>query len=334
MNIDQVDLPARRPTFGRRKVAPRVCIADSKQHIRTFLSDALEDLGFVTSECAEAGDLGAILDTQFPDLVVLGSSADGIEAGRILEMLAGLQFGGKVLPVGPRDSIMMTAVRQLAAEFGIALLPTLATPFSSGTLRDSVATLLPLEPAPSPAVDVAEALQADWLELWYQRKIDARTMAAVGAEALVRVRHPTWGVVPPAYFVPDAKDPQLRGLSRFVIGRALDDWRYFVARQGPVDIAINLPLSFFDDPQAVRELCARMPSHPAFAGLLVEFKSAEVIANLDLAVAVARQMRLCGIAVAIDNLGAEWPALMAIETFPFVELKWIATSSPVRPTIV
>ena len=37
-------------TFGRRKVAPRVCIADGKRHIRKFLGEALEDLGFITRE--------------------------------------------------------------------------------------------------------------------------------------------------------------------------------------------------------------------------------------------------------------------------------------------
>ena len=47
-------------TFGRRKVAPRACVADSKKHLRTFLTEVLEDLGFVTSECAKADDLGTV----------------------------------------------------------------------------------------------------------------------------------------------------------------------------------------------------------------------------------------------------------------------------------
>ena len=59
-------------TFGRRKVTPRACVADSKKHLRAFLTDVLEDLGFVTSECAKADELGMILETQLPDLVVLG----------------------------------------------------------------------------------------------------------------------------------------------------------------------------------------------------------------------------------------------------------------------
>ena len=51
-------------TFGRRKVAPRVCIADSKSHIRKFLGEILEELGFITCECTQVGELSAVLDGQ------------------------------------------------------------------------------------------------------------------------------------------------------------------------------------------------------------------------------------------------------------------------------
>jgi DNA-binding NtrC family response regulator len=59
-------------TFGRRKVAPRVCIADGKRHIRKFLGEALEELGFITRECTQVGELSALLDGQVPDLVIVG----------------------------------------------------------------------------------------------------------------------------------------------------------------------------------------------------------------------------------------------------------------------
>jgi EAL domain-containing protein (putative c-di-GMP-specific phosphodiesterase class I) len=311
----------RSAAFGQRKVTPRVCIADNKTHLRTFLADVLEDLGFITCECAKASELAAILDAQLPDLVVLGLSFDGIEAGRILEILADKAFAGRVLAIGPRESIMVRAVRQLGEEYGIAMLPPILPPFSAETLRASIATFLPVEPPPSPAVDVAEALKAGWLELWYQQKIDARSLVPCGAEALVRMRHPTWGVVPPAYFVPDDRDPHFRGLSEFVIGRAIEDWRYFLEQRGPVDLSINLPVSFLQDREAVRDLCRWMPAHPAFGGLIIEINGSEVIGNLDLVVDVARQVRLHNVAVAIDGLGADWPSLMDLKAFPFVELK-------------
>ncbi|WP_426439895.1 EAL domain-containing response regulator [Bradyrhizobium genosp. P] len=312
---------ARAGWFGQRKLTPRACIADSKKHLRTFLTDALDELGFITSECAQAGDLDAVLDAERPDLLVLGASVDGIEVSKILETLVRKDYGGKVLVIGLPDSIIVKAVRQVGDEYGIAMLPALPTPFSTRTLRDSLVSLLPVEPAPSPAVDVPEALKAGWLELWYQQKIHLRTLAPHGAEALIRMRHPAWGVVPPAYFIPDEGDPHFQALSAFVIERAIEDWRYLVEQKGPVDLSINLPISFLADADAVRELCRRIPDHPAFAGLLIEIDSAEVIDNLDLAIEVARRVRLHNIAISIDNVGANWPSLMGLQNFPFVELK-------------
>src|SRR6478752_255553 len=312
---------ARCAGFGHRKVMPRACVIDGKKHLRSFLSDALEDLGFITGECGKAGELAGILVAQPPDLLVLGMSFDGTEVGNILEILVKNDFRGKVLVIGQPEAIMVKAVRQIGEEYGIAMLPALQTPFSAGTLRDSVAALLPVEPAPSPAVDVAEALKAGWLELWYQQKINVHTLVPCGAEALVRMRHPAWGVVPPAYFIPDDKDPHFRALSAFVINRAIEDWRYLLEQQGPVDLSINLPVSFLGDGQLVRDLCRAMPDHPAFGGLLIEIDSAEVIDNLDLVIDVARQVRLHNIAISIDNVGTEWPSLMGLRSFPFVELK-------------
>lgn len=308
-------------TFGRRKVTPRACVADSKKHLRAFLTDVLEDLSFVTSECAKADELGMILETQLPDLIVLGLSVDGIEAGKILEILVRRKFGGKVLAIGARESVIVRAVQQVGAEYGLAMLPPLTTPFAAGTLRERVTTLLPGEPTPSPAVHVSEALHAGWLELWYQQKIDARSLVRSGAEALVRIRHPTWGVVPPAYFIPADDDPHLLRLSDFVIDRVGEDWCYLLQQQSATDISINLPVSFLKDRQIVRDLCRKMPAHPAFGGLLVEISSAEAIQDLDLVIDAAKELRFHNVAVSIDNLGADWPALMGLDAFPFAELK-------------
>ena len=198
-------------TFGRRKIRPRVCVADGEQHIRKFLGEALEELGFITCECTQVGELSAVLDGQLPDLVVMGLSAGGIEAAAMLKALAARAFDGKVLLLGPRDSPVVTAVQELGEQLGIAMLPALATPFGSEGLRNSVATLRPVEAPPSPPVDVAEALSVGLARTVVPAKNSTRARSSLcGAEALIRLRHPTWGVVPPAYFIPDEGDPHLR----------------------------------------------------------------------------------------------------------------------------
>src|SRR5580693_10010458 len=138
--------------FGRRKVVPRACVVDSKKHLRAFLSDIIEDLGLVTMECANAGELEATFEYQLPDIIVLGVSSDGIDAGHVLQLLVRREFSGKVLTIGTRESILVRAVQQVGQEHGLAMLPPLTTPFSADTLRERISMLLPSEPAASPAV--------------------------------------------------------------------------------------------------------------------------------------------------------------------------------------
>jgi len=306
--------------FGHRKVRPRACLADGKQHIRTFLADALEELGFITCACAQIDELPAILESQPPDLFVLGLSAGGVEGATMLAILAAHGYDGKVLLLGPPDRPMVAAVRERGEELGLAMLPALATPFAEGNLRDSVACLLPADEPPTPPVDVAQAVNAGWLELWYQPKLDAGTLEVAGAEALVRMRHPAWGVVPPAYFVPDDGDPHFRALSEFVIGRCIHDWHDFLSQHGPVELAVSLPVDFLLDPESLRILCQQMPNHPDFAGLIVEVNGADVLRNLAAMKSVAGKIRFHNIGLSID-LGEEWLSFADIGIFPFVEIK-------------
>jgi EAL domain-containing protein (putative c-di-GMP-specific phosphodiesterase class I) len=103
---------------------------------------------------------------------------------------------------------------------------------------------LPADPA---ADDIDEALCNGCLELRYQSKIDPQSLVPRGAEALIRVRHPTWGVVAPAYFIPAADDPYLHALSRFVIARALADSTQFAGANHPVRGIHSPPLIALED---------------------------------------------------------------------------------------
>jgi EAL domain-containing protein (putative c-di-GMP-specific phosphodiesterase class I) len=305
----------------RPSAMPWVCVADQRQQMRTFLAETLQDLGCVTRECADAAELGAGLDLRPPDLVVIGLAAGGIEACEMVELLAAKEFDGNVLVLGPRVSPMVAAIRELGAKLGLAMLPLLPTPFSQADLRNCIAAVVaPNDLPPTHSLSAAEPSPVNSLELSYQPKIDAGTLALSGAEALVPICHPTLGVMPPGYVMPDG-DPPAAEVSEVVIDEAINDWRYFTARHGHIEIAINLPIAFFRDPELIEHLYRRIPDHPAFEGLIVQVNAADVVRNLGLVKKVARLLRYRTIAVSIGDLGAEWPSLVGLDDFPFVELR-------------
>jgi EAL domain-containing protein (putative c-di-GMP-specific phosphodiesterase class I) len=302
------------------RAAPLVCITDGKHHIRQFLREALGEYNFTLYECVETADLDAALDARAPDLIVLGLTAGYVAAGELLEALAAKNFDGSVLPFAERDSAALETIQEIAERFGIRLLPPLLMPFTRERLRESIAILLP-EGATGPLVDMAEAVRGGWLELWYQPKIDARAVVMRGVEALLRIRHPAWGIVPPAYLVPNDGDPRFAPLSEQVISQAVDDWYYFFAQRGPIETAINLPIAFLQERDSLARLCRKLPQSSAFQGLIVEINGTEIVRNLRLAREVADELRLHKIAISIDDLGAEWLSLTGLCHFPFVELK-------------
>ena len=308
------------PFFGLRKIAPRACIAD-KPHLQDFFCEALEDLGFVTCKYERQNGIPELVGEYQPDVFVLGLSIGGVEAAQVLEALAGAQYRGRVLIAGAPASLMADAVRGLGTELGLDMLPLLATPFSHEALRAILSELLPRERPPNPVVDVAEALHSNWLELWYQPKIEIRSLTLCGAEALIRMRHPTWGIVQPAAFLPDDDDPHFLTLSDYVIAQAVKDWRSFLNEYGHVELAVNLPMSFFTHANAIERLTSQMPKHPAFEGAIVEINGVDIVEKMALSRKTAGQLRFHNIAVSIDDVGTEWPALLECEDFPFAELK-------------
>jgi EAL domain-containing protein (putative c-di-GMP-specific phosphodiesterase class I)/CheY-like chemotaxis protein len=280
--------------FGKRRIKLRTCIVESKHHVRALLCEALEEQGFIPHACATLDDLDASLRADFPDLIVISISMNGLPVPDILNLLAARSSAGTVLLIGPPDAPAVRAAWELGQELALDLLPVLPTPFSDSDLLDCVATLVPADPPPPP-VDVAEAL--------------------------IRMRHPSWGIVPPAYFIPDEDDPNFRALSHFVIGRVFQDWRYLVAKSGSIHISINLPLAFFTDANAIDDLRLQFPDHPAFDGLTVEVDGSEVVQNLPLALEAAQRLRFHNIGLSLDDVGTEWPALAALDEFPFAEIK-------------
>ena len=106
-----------------------------------------------------------------------------------------------------------------------------------------------------------------------------------------------------------------------MIARVLADWRYFLAEQRPLDLSINLPISFLDDPKSFDYLCRQLPDDPAFEGLILEIDGSEITRDLSVARDFARQARLRKIAISVDRLGGEWTALLQLRDFPFVEIK-------------
>jgi hypothetical protein len=187
---------------------------------------------------------------RFQRFIILDLALGKTDAIEVMRQLAERQFGGKILLISGRDEATLGDVQRIGERQGLAMLPALQKPFRATDLKSRLraqATVAERSPIRAPnnkiLVDVAEAINADWLELWYQPKIDLQSFLVCGAEALLRVKHPNHGTLTPAAFIPPASSPLHRPLARFVIRRAILDWQRFADRGMSLKLAINLPVS-------------------------------------------------------------------------------------------
>jgi EAL domain-containing protein (putative c-di-GMP-specific phosphodiesterase class I) len=176
-------------------------------------------------------------------------------------------------------------------------------------------------------VDPIQALQNGWVELWYQPKVDAQALAMLGAEALLRVRHPVVGIVPPRFFIETPGEFRVQTLSESIIKLATSDWARFLAHRLAIEIAIELPMAYFRDQRGIDYLCRQLPDHPHFPGLVLEIDSADFARNWSLAKAIAQTLRYRNVVLSVDRVGARCTWLRRIREVPFVELK-------IDPTLV
>src|SRR5215467_10537719 len=92
-------------------------------------------------------------------------------------------------------------------------------------------------------VTLVKVLERGWFDQFYQPKIELKSLHLVGAEALVRARHPTRGIVPTALFLPGARKDDLHALTERVILTALGDWETFAQYGVSIKLAVNVPVS-------------------------------------------------------------------------------------------
>lgn len=306
--------------FGRRRIAPRVCVVDSKPHIRTFLADALEELGFVPRPCGRLTEVTAALQDFNPDLIVLGLLAPESEVTKTLHLLVSTGFKGRVMLFGGRAASSLLALHELGEQIGLAMLPPLGTPYRDSDLRENLSPFLPIPESPSLVVDVEEAMRNGWLEMWYQPKINLREMLLCGAEALIRMRHPTWGIVPPAAFIPQHDDPNLRELSEIVVKQVMRDWMFFSKGRPPLDMTIHLPAGLLEDRAFIDRMCLQLPDHAALAKLFVEISSVDVRRDHALVRAAAKQLEQYNVGISVGDVMAE-SSWIDVADFPIAELQ-------------
>ncbi|MCL9781123.1 EAL domain-containing protein [Vibrio sp. S4M6] len=173
-------------------------------------------------------------------------------------------------------------------------------------------------------IELQKALQHDGLEVWYQPKVSSENYLIVGAEALIRWKHPVEGYISPSEFIPVAENAGLiENIGRVVmreVFRSVKLWK--VQNILPGKIAINLSPEQFLNTQLVgyvEKLLTSTQLDPSC--IAFELTESSIMRNSLDTLKMLNALKSLGFSLSIDDFGTGYSSLSYLARFPIDELK-------------
>src|SRR5258708_5442012 len=179
---ENADRAAKDPGSGSR--VPVCYVVDEDGSIRHFLSLILHGAGLDTEEFADGKAFAQAITRHNPELVFLNVGLESTEAINTILKLAKRGYLGFVQLMSARGAAVLEHVKSVGDQHRLQMLPILKKPFDTAAIVRIMQQLKLGHPTTVAArIELDEALANDWIEFWYQPKIDLRRKQLAGAEA-------------------------------------------------------------------------------------------------------------------------------------------------------
>jgi EAL domain-containing protein (putative c-di-GMP-specific phosphodiesterase class I) len=171
--------------------------------------------------------------------------------------------------------------------------------------------------------DLRTAIKNGQLTVHYQPKIAAGTGRTVGAEVLVRWRHPEHGVIAPDEFIPIAEQSGLIApLALWVLETSLDQCAEWRSKGLDIGVCVNLSarnLLEAELPSTLMRLLAEREVPPGY--LCLEITESVIMEDPKKALEVLTDISILGIEISVDDFGTGYSSLGYLRKLPADELK-------------
>jgi diguanylate cyclase (GGDEF)-like protein len=172
--------------------------------------------------------------------------------------------------------------------------------------------------------DLRRAIELGQLELHYQPKVDIGTNRIRSAEALLRWRHPTRGLVPPNAFIPIAEDTGLIvQIGEWVLRESCRQVRAWIdSGMSPVRVAVNLSAKQFrhvDLVAVVRSALDEAQLQPGY--LELELTESAIMDDAEKSASTLEFLSTMGVHISIDDFGTEYSSMNHLKQLPVDKIK-------------
>jgi len=171
--------------------------------------------------------------------------------------------------------------------------------------------------------DLRKAINNNDLFLVYQPKMNVKTGAVTGVEALLRWQHPESGLIPPNDFIPMAeKSSVIKPLTVWVLNNALRQAAAFARSGLDITVAVNISASSLRDDSLVgytKMLLQKNNIEPH--RLIMEITESAMMKDPVMALNLLHQLSQLGVQISIDDYGTGYSSLAYLKRMPVTEMK-------------
>jgi len=171
--------------------------------------------------------------------------------------------------------------------------------------------------------EMREALARQEFVLYYQPKLDLASKKITGAEALLRWRHPTRGLIAPVHFIPFAEQTGfIREITPWLLERVVEQTARWYHEGLSIQVSANLSALDILNPNLVGHVRGLLQQHRlASENLCLEITESALMDEPELALAHLTELSLLGVKLSIDDYGSGQASLGYLKTLPVHELK-------------
>lgn len=172
--------------------------------------------------------------------------------------------------------------------------------------------------------DLREAVRENRFILYYQPQVDSEGRI-LGAEALIRWRHPQRGMLPAADFIPQAEEMGIiRNIGRWVLesaGEQLAAWEHH-PEMAQLTIAVNVSPCHFRDPDFVDQVLAILDRTGAKPQKLkLELTESMLLEGVERTAEKMSVLKTKGVGFSLDDFGTGYSSLAYLKRLPLDQLK-------------
>jgi diguanylate cyclase (GGDEF)-like protein len=169
-----------------------------------------------------------------------------------------------------------------------------------------------------------KALERQELSLAYQPRVDLRSGALIGVEALLRWQHPQKGCISPAEFIPIAEETGLIiPIGEWVLRQACSQGRAWRdAGHAPIKLAVNLSARQFRQGKladSIEHILHETGLSPDC--LELEITESLLLADTEVSKETLEQFKDLGLVIHLDDFGTGYSSLSYLKRFPIDGLK-------------